>query len=327
MKKSLILLLAFWGCCLFATSQKLRLFHSEQRQSVCEVHQVAIMDFLERYFSEIHSLNNAMAQTQMADDKVFFRKGKPSDLYQLGDSLSFSINQLDRYYEVNWLKSEDPLVSIVFPAQYDLILGKQQEEAQQKLKDVILLASENADAHIVRNNLVQLPSLQKLDDNIFVAQNEFFELESLNDAMYYILKDKKYSPLYDSEHLDYSAANLFQGIIKDVDYRMVVEQSVYGLKTISYTITLKQWLDYCSVWNLKTFFAIEEQREDGILAMAIVQDREFNYNHLLSIVIPDKIVRDKDAVIKIRLTPYIPTHNVKDLYKKESANRKRIQWQ
>ena len=48
---------------------------------------------------------------------------------------------------------------------------------------------------------------------------------------------------------------------------------------------------------------------------------------MLSVVIPDKYISDNNAVLKVRLTSYIPTHNVKSLFKKESVNRRKIKWQ
>ena len=108
---------------------------------------------------------------------------------------------------------------------------------------------------------------------------------------------------------------------------MYVEQSVYGMTTINYTIMLSQWLNYCAEWGLKVFFAVEEEREDGILALVIAQSKELGYHHLLSVVIPDKFIGDKNAVLKVRMTPYIPIHNVKDLYQKQSATHKKVNWQ
>ena len=128
-------------------------------------------------------------------------------------------------------------------------------------------------------------------------------------------------------HSDYSAPNLFHGLIDGVDYRMHIEQSVYGMKSISYTISLRQWINYCALWGLKVYFAVEEQHKDGLLALVIAQSKEFGFNHMLSVVIPDKYISDNNAVLKVRLTSYIPTHNVKSLFKKESVNRRKIKWQ
>ncbi len=303
------------------SAQGLKLFSPEMHDAASYPHQV-VMDFLERYFGKnLPAMRQTTLEHKMADDKVYFRKGKMSDLRQIADTMSFSIDLLDRYYEVRWLKQNDPFVTIVFPAQYDLLLGMEKDEAQNRLKDAILAAPK-------RMSPEKVPFyLKMMDDGIWQSKAEYFELESLNDAVYYNKVREDFLPVFDSAHLEYSVANLFHGLIADVDFRMYVEQSVYGMKTIDYTLSLQQWLNYCAQLGMKVFFAVEEQREDGLQAIVIAQSRELGFNHLLSVVIPDKFITDKNAVLKVRLSPYIPTHNVKDLYRRETANRKKKTWQ
>ena len=315
-KRSIIALVMLIGC-LSTSAQELKLFNSEMHDAASYPHQV-VMDFLERYFGkELPALKNTTLEHKMADDKVYFRKGNAQALYHVKDTMPFSISLLDKYYEVKW----EPTVTIVFPAQYDLLLGMQKDEATQKLKQSILAAP-------MRTNDVRVPTNLHLNkDGVWISTSEFFELKSLNDAVYYNKVRANYKPIFDTTHLEYSAANLFHGLITDVDYRMYVEQSIYGMKTINYTLSLQQWLNYCSMLGMRIYFAVEEQREDGILAIVVAQSRELGFNHLLSVVIPDKFITDKNVVMKVRLSPYIPTHNVKDLYQKESANHKKNRWQ
>lgn len=321
-KRSVIILLLLVMCCTSVSSQNLKLFSPEQRETASRSH-VIVMDFLERYFNILPQTKHTTTSIKMADDKVYFRNGRLSDLYQIADTMPFSINLSYRYYEVEWKKQDKPFITIVFPAQYDLILGMQQNEAQQKFKETIIASAQ-------RKNSIQIPlKKEKLMDNIYISKTNYLELESFNDATYYIYNNVKgaFSPYYDVAHLDYSAANLFHGLIHDADYMMYVEQSVYGLKTINYTISLRQWLDYCAEWGLNIYFGIEEQREDGLLALVIAENQDLCFNHMLSVIIPDKFVTNKNSVLKARLTPYIPTHNVKNLFQKESVNRRKIKWQ
>lgn len=299
------------------SAQGLKLFSPEMHDAASYPYQV-VMDFLERYFGkELPSLKQTTLEHKMADDKVYFRKGKPQDLYHVNDTMPFSITLNDKYYEVKW----EPVVTVVFPAQYDLLLGMEKDEAQNRMKEAILAAPD-------RCYEIDIPfELNLLEDSIWQSKPEHFELESLNDALYYNKVYEEYQPVFDSTHLDYSAANLFHGLIAEDNYRMYVEQSVYGMKTINYTLSLHQWLNYCVYLGMKVYFAVEEECEDGLLAIVIAQSRELGFNHLLSVVIPDKFVADKNAVLKVRFTPYIPTHNVKDLYKKESVNHKKKVWQ
>lgn len=312
------LLLMIW--CASASSQGLKLFSPEMKEAAPKP-QTVVMDFLERYFNDLSKVKQTSIQTKMADDKVYFRKGKASDLYQVCDTMPFSINLNDRYYEVNWMKADEPYISVVFPAQYDLLLGQQKDEAMKMFKDAIMAAPQRTDSLEVPTDLISLA------DSIFQTKGDTLELACLSDALYYNKVREELHPVFDNDYLAYSAANLFHGLIADVDYRMYVEQSVYGMTTINYTIMLSQWLNYCAEWGLKVFFAVEEEREDGILALVIVQNKELGYHHLLSVVIPDKFISDQNAVIKVRLTPYIPVHNVKDLYQKQSETHKKVKWQ
>ena len=314
---TLLLLLAGFGS---VSSQGIKLFSPEMKEAASKS-QVVVMDFMERYFSQLSLLKGTSVQTKMADDKVYFRKGNLSDLCQVCDTMPFFISLLDRYYEVNWMKAEEPFVTIVFPAQYDLLLGLQKDEALKQFKDMIVSAPLRETSAAIPSELIQIDSL------IYQTRSDSLELASLSDGLYYNKVRESYQPVFDEKHLAYSAANLFHGLIIDADYRMYVEQSVYGMTTVNYTIMLSQWLNYCAEWGMKVYFAVEEEREDGILALVIAQSKELGYHHLLSVVIPDKFVTDQDAVLKVRLAPYIPVHNVKDLYQKQSATHKKVKWQ
>ena len=316
----LIIVLSMIMCSAHISAQRLSLFSPDQR--VAAGHSNAIvMDFLERYFNELPQVKHTTVPTKMADDKVYFRKGKLSDLNQVCDTMPFSISLHDRYYEVKWMKVEDPFVTIVFPAQYDLLLGMHQEEAQRKLKNTILASPQRKESLDVPSNMVMQ------EDSIFVSKTDYLELRSFNDATYYNKERSSFKPFFHESHPDYSAANLFHGLIDGIDYRMYVEQSVYGLKSVNYTISLRQWLDYCAEWGMEVFFAVEEQREDGLLALVVARSKEFCFNHMLSVVIPSKFMTDTNTVLKVRMTPYIPTHNVKNLFQKEAVKRRKINWQ
>lgn len=320
MIRQLVVIMLMTMGCISASSQGLKLFSPEVKAAASKP-QVVVMDFLERYFSQLSSLKETSVQTKMADDKVYFRKGRPSDLSQVCDSMPFSLNLHDRYYEVSWMKADSPFITIVFPAQYDLLLGMQKNKALKHFKDMIVAAPQRTDSMGTPSELVLIDSM------VYKTPGDSLELGSLTDALYYNKVRETYLPVFGKERLDYSAANLFHGLIPDANYRMYVEQSVYGMTTINYSIKFSQWLNYCAEWGLKLFFAVEEEREDGILALVIAQSKELGFHHLLSVVIPDKFVTDQKAVLKVRLTPYIPVHNVKDLYQKQSATRKKVKWQ
>lgn len=319
MKYRIITILLLMVLPQISSAQQLKLFSGEIR-GIASQQQVMVMDFMERYFSALLMKNQSDMMTQMADDKVYFRKGKPADLRQVSEDMPVAISLVDKYYVVNWNKEEEPFITVVFPAQFDLIFGLRQDEAQKQLKDVI-------DSVRHQRVIPNPPNDLKEEGGFFVSRNSHFELESLNDAKYYKQTGNGYTPIFSSAFKEYSAANLFQGLVPSDGYRLYIEQTVYGMKTSNYTITLSQWLDYCAWLGLKVYFAVEEERVDGLLAIVLVHSEDFNFNHMLSVVIPGSFTTNRQVVLKARLTSYIPTHNLKNLYQKETKKRKRIQWQ
>lgn len=324
----LCLLLLIGSLCVSA--QQLRLFSTETF-GVATHQQAVVMHFLERYFNDIRTLDQGMIQTRLSDDKVFFRKGTIRDLSAVNDTMPFSMSLVDRHYEVSWSRNGAPFVAIAFPAQYDLLFGMNQEQAQKSLKDSIVYNGQPSTFHFQPSTF----NLINVDGEIWSTKPESFELESLNNATYYYMMNPDPSavdgdtlciPVFDDKHMSYSAANLFHGLIADMDYRMHVEQSVYGMQTVSYTLMLSQWLNYCAYWDMEVFFAVEEEREDGMLCLIIARNSEFSFNHLLSVVVPDKFITDPNAVLKARITPYIPTHNVRNIYQQSTTNRKKKRW-
>ena len=300
-----------------ASSQGLKLFNPEMKEAVPHPQKV-VMDFLERYFCELPQNG---AEAAMAEDKVYFRKGALSDLKQICDTMPFSISLHDRYYEVNWTRELEPYVTIVFPARYELLTGVQKDEAMKQFKEKILAAPQ-------RQQELSIPSdLQQINDSLYSSKGDTLLLASLSDAYYYKKVREEFIPVFDKAYMDWSAANLFHDLIQGSDYKLYIEQAVYGMNTIDYTIPFNQWLNYCAEWGLKVYFAEEEVREDGVLGLIIAKSEELGIHHLLSVILPDKFINDSKAVLKARITPYIPIHNVKDLYKKEISNHKKIKWQ
>lgn len=320
MKRMSIALFILLAISANVSAQHLKLFSGTMR-SMADKNNIVIMNFLERYFDDIRHQNGITIEQKMADDKVYFRQGKLSDIFSLNDTIPFSISKFDKYFEVSWLVDNTPFVTIVFPAQYELLVGKTQKEIQEGFRTEIMSAT--AKYHCDRiDERVLLP----LNDSIYIAKNEYLEHKSLNNAAYYIVRNGIRVPIFNDSQMCYSAANLFQSLVKDADYKMYIEQSVYGMKTISYNIRLSQWLALCTANNLKMFFAVEEEHEDGIKAIVVAKNSELNYIHLLSVVIPRSFVNNQNTVLKVRLTPYIPIHNLKNLYKKQTVTKKKT-WQ
>lgn len=300
-----------------ASAQTFNLFSVDVKAEYPSV----VYDFLERYLYEIDSLqkHHEYIDQRLRDDKVLFITGSAATIHSVTPDMMFGINKVDgKFYDVAWRDSlGSTILEIAFPMQYELLLGKPKVEIEKDFKSTLSN----------HRNFMPLSYDQETTDTLedgCLMTNPVtnYYVESLNTATYYKEKDV---PTFCKEDKWHSAANLFQGSIKDVEkYTLYIEQNLYGFKTVNYTIPLVQWLAYCQNMKLTTYFAIEEEREDGLKALVIAQSQDLGFNHMISLIIPDNFTEKRDCVIKGTLNAYIPTQNIKDLYQqyKEKPRKK-----
>lgn len=294
-------------------AQSFRLFAPEVKQEYPSV----VYNFLERYLYELDSLQRKGIDTRqrIADDKVFFFEGTPNSANEITADMRFSITTIEgKSYEVSWTDSAGKIVlGLYFPMQYELILGKPKNIIETELQSEIMKS-----VNIVRSNNYTDNDFETLANGCYISKyNTHYYLTDLNTATYYI-KDAEgvYSPYFNDSGKWYSAANLLQGHIKDVsEYKLFVKQNLYGFKYDCFTIPLEKWLGYCNAMKMTTYFAVEEDREDGIKALVIAQSSDLGFNHVLSLIIPFDFITNKNCVIKATLNAYVPTQNVAELYK------------
>ena len=314
--------LAIYFSCLTVFGQTregtLHLFHNEMKAAYPSV----VFDFLERYLYDIsHSVEGYELNQRMADDKVTVTSGKLSNIKRITPDVPFSILRHENAYNICWTDTlGNPLLGLWFPIKYELLLGMSKMEIEKTMQKRI----EACDSSF--NVFQTVSSLESLPDSCFRSTpTTNYYAESLNTSTYYqqgISGD--ISPVFSPAKKWYSAANLFQGVIENIaNYRIYIEQNLYGFKQQTYIVTLAQWLNYCKENNLIVYFAIEEEREDGLKAMLIAQSHDLGYNHLMSIVIPDNFVEKQNVVLKAKLNAFIPTDNVKDLYQQYVKKQKK----
>jgi len=308
-KKIAVVLLGLFAFMQSSQAQRYYLFAPEVKSAYPSI----VYDFLESYLYEIDSLQRrgAYIDQKLRDDKVFFIKGTPHDTRRISSTMAFEIKRTDnKFYEVLWTDSLGQIVlDLAFPMQYELLLGKPKVEMEKDFKATLLAYSNYSPTTCLSEDMI----LQE-DSCLMSNPVSNYYVESLNTATYYNNKEGL-RPTFSNTDKWHSATNLFHGCIDCIDdYVLYIEQNLYGFKKISYSIPLFQWLAYCQSMKLNTYFAIEEEREDGMKALLIAQSSDLGFNHMMSLIIPDCFVDKRNTVIKATLNAYIPTQNVKDLY-------------
>ena len=292
-------------------AQTYTLFDSSLRNQYPSV----VYEFLERYLYEIDSIEQSGApiMQRLFDDKVAFLEGNPTIAASITPQTPFSIITSDNKRCVAfWSDTTGKvLLSVAFPLQYELLLGKPKVQLEKTHNAEVTSYNDYHPRQFATNKL------QMADDSCrIVPPIHHYYIESLNTAFYLEKVDSTtYKPVFRNNDKYHSAANLFQGVLDSIDgYQLYVMQNLYGFQQMNYQISLSQWLAYCQAMKFEVYFTIEEERQDGLTALLIVHSNELAFNHMMSLCIPNDFVDDPNSVIKATLHAYIPTQNVKDLY-------------
>lgn len=276
-----------------------------------------VYDFLETYLyriDQMQSRGESVVQ-RLSDDKVQLITGTASTARTITPVTPFSVTKTGGgYYLVEWTNEQSKsILSLSFPMQYELLLGKPKVEIEKEFRAALTAPYPYTPRSYDNEKLCTT------DDGcqMTVPQSNYY-VKTMTTATYFRTDSAGVvTPAFSDKDKWHSAANLLLGCIKDVDgYSLYVEQNLYGFRKEQYRVALKQWLSYCQAMKLDTYFAVEEERADGLKALLIAHSEELGFNHMLSLIIPDDFVTNRNAVLKVSLNAYIPTQNVKDMYQK-----------
>ena len=280
-----------------------------------------IYKFLERYFLELYSWKGATnIQQKINDDNFVFVEGSLEAVKHLSDTLSLSVSRVDnKFYEVSFASDSETILSVAFPAQYELILGMPKAEIEQCLYDIIVSAIAD-DEHSVSTL-----SVEQIDDNLYKTNPvSSFQLESLNNACYYRKDsaDASYSLIVDEDDLPHSVTNVFHHLTH-ITNPMRVEQSIYGFNKRSYTIKLDDWVNYCLSAKMNVYTAIEEEFDDSFKVLVVAESSTLGFCHVLSVILPRNFLSKATSELRCKLNAFIPLHNVKNLYQQAEQSKKK----
>jgi len=114
------------------------LFNNNMKSSA----DILALNFLERYFLQLSfPKQETTAAYMLRDNNVTFKKGNTATIAKIQPTDAFSLQNADRKYSASWSRDGTVLLSITFPAEYQLLSGEDKAEADQLLEaDIKTLA-------------------------------------------------------------------------------------------------------------------------------------------------------------------------------------------
>lgn len=252
-----------------------------------------IFDFLERYFLQLKYPPTVKTSANMIrDDKFQFIKGSMATIEDIRLTDDFSFNNDNHRYTATWQRGGNVLLSVSFPVEYELISGENKIEAE-----------ENLQIDIKKTKVIQRK------DNI--KRYDCYINDCFSNRLYY----QQGKLVFDSKHPAETLANLMLSTNAKGNYKMHVTQISYGFQKKVFEVPLRQWIAFCQNSGCKLYFGIDDIKQKGEISAVVIAVNELeNYNHVLTISLSSKEIDDSQGIIESRLFPYIPTHNVMNMF-------------
>lgn len=297
----------------------IRLFTKSDRDSMPPS---PVYDFMERYLLE-DCLGRASKEYDYGHHKadgVVVEAGNLKNLHKVcGDSTLMFTVTLDngRKYRLGWSRDEKEVFRISFPASNRLMCGYSIDEGERRLAARIMRADSTTRQPLV----VDRPELEKCDSTVgsfHIRRGDCFVLPLVNNDRYYFVNDTITTLLYGPSYPIESIANLF--VTGEIGNRFTarIRMHRYGGKVEEFSVPLNSLLNFfrdeegCTPYfGLKGYYP-ERKRLTALFEMVNPLN---GYQHLMSVTFDAETLTSREGDIDIRLTPYLPTHDVKNLYK------------
>lgn len=254
-----------------------------------------VFDFLERYFLQLTYPPVVKTSSMMLrDDQFKFEKGSLATLRQLRTDDGFSYNYDHYRYVASWSREGKTILAVSFPVEYELMSGENKIEAEEHLMTDVL----NTPIH-------------EENDIISEIRNETYISDAFTNRLYF----RQGELLCHPDHPAESAANMMLTPNTPGDYTLHITQRMYGFRKTDFNVPLRQWISFCQDHGCKLYFGIEDIHTQGTIdAVVIAVNTAENYNHVLSVSISPQVFGQKKGTIEAQLYPYVPTHNVMNLF-------------
>ncbi len=271
----------------------LQLFSDEMRTNSPS----PVFNFLERYFLQLrYPPQVKTAENMMRDDQFVFTKGSMATVNDILPTDDFSFSRDNRHYMATWSRDGQTFLSVKFPVEYELMSGESKIEAEDNLQEDIIGTE---------LNIGTVPVTAKVSsESTYISKYFSNRLYTANGKL-----------IASEKHPLETAANMMLSQEAASKYDIAITQVSYGFKKTTFLVPLQQWITFCQAHGCRLFFGVEEVSDQGdVTAIVLAVNEAENYNHVMTVTIPSHCIAAEKGEINARLYPYVPTHNVLNMF-------------
>jgi hypothetical protein len=277
--------------------------------------------FIERELLQFIVDNEQARSTRQKEEKVYiyysniFQKksllNNPAFIQNVVKDLTgVTVDNDGINYKATLLNSDSERLELEFPNINSLILGMDKKEL-----DDFIYSELSKSVKKSRSSLGQVSTdnLKKVG-NLYISEGDYYLIKGFSSNTYYKKDEDSVGVVFQVDNLKESFSNLF---LTDLSSK---RQILFEIKLRSYggndqlvSTTVDQFLAHFSS-DFKLYFGVEDLNPASLRGSLILFNQGLNFIHLLDIKSTSSSLFANTGKVTGILYPYIPCHNIKDLF-------------
>ena len=201
-------------------------------------------------------------------------------------------------------KIKDTII-ILFPVDYNIVFDKNKDEL---ITDMYKNLLNQRDLNV--NFSYSKQDMQPYKNGLKIYNGEQFLIGEMNNNFY---TDNQGDFIFNKNFITESFSNLFiTNLSNDKKITVNLKIKKYNGDFYQVKLPLKNILAYFD--NMKKFFGIETVTNKQIRGSLLLYNPELSYMHLLDIKSERDSLFDENIMMEIKMYPYLPAHNIKELF-------------
>lgn len=293
-------------------------------------------DFIERLLltSDIDEFYGKSFSRHLLEEKITFEKGSVAELKALCGDTSYVFQmtlQDSKRYICNWYQGRRREVTLSYPADYFLIKGTTLTESEERLEMEARRWRGSAERrkrteHLEENRksseerqpevYAATELMQQIGNGpVYLLTGDIYLIPELTSNRYWVKDpDSGMQLLYGADLPLESMANLVTGTELETDIDLEILHVLYGFKTATFTLPLRQWVSYCMAQGCQPYFGVMSHEGDTVNASLVLHNEALGYIHLMKLTFDTSAIASRKGVVKARLNSFVPMSNVKSLF-------------
>lgn len=265
-----------------------------------------LFQFVERYLLELDlRIDGKSPDLRMDVDRVVLTKGSISLLRTLTPQANFSFDLEEirrRFFRLTWHLESGSEVSMVVPADCQLIIGATSPE-MELMAERDILRSEPMDRDAIMKRWAEVKGYR--GDKMLILDGGAYMSRYIRGDLYLSEQDGQllFNPWQPSE----SVSNLMlTGLSQAADLPVALTMNRYGGKRDQLDITLRQYISYCLGEGCVLYFGVKQKTDTELTGALFAYNARFAYTHLLDVTFPLSLLNEGTGKIQCTSWVYIP---------------------